>query len=126
MGIKQKLRTFGTKASFEKSSPGDICRDGQGSRIDSDKVGRLGRSSESTGRYVAEKIIEDVKTGAIVDGYIAEQLIIYAGLAEGVIRYSASRITEHVETNLWLIEEFLGARTKIDSNVLEIEGISFA
>ena len=126
MGIKQKLRTSRTKAPFEKSSPGDICRDEQGSRIDSDKVGRPGRSSEFIGRYVAERIIEDVKTGATVDGYIAEQFIIYAGLADGLTRYSIPRITEHVETNLWLIEEFLGAGTKIDSDIMEIEGISFA
>jgi hypothetical protein len=31
-----------------------------------------------------------------------------------------------VETNLWLIEEFLGARTKISGGLLEIEGIGFA
>jgi len=30
-----------------------------------------------------------------------------------------------VETNLWLIEEFLGARVKIDGSLLEIEGIGF-
>ena len=97
-----------------------------GNRIGSDRTGRPGRSSESIGRYVAERFVEDVKTGATVDRYIADQLIIYAGLAEGVTRYSVTRITEHVETNLWLIEEFLGARTKIDGNILEIEGIGFA
>jgi hypothetical protein len=30
-----------------------------------------------------------------------------------------------VETNLWLIEEFLGARTGVSGNLLEIEGIGF-
>jgi hypothetical protein len=30
-----------------------------------------------------------------------------------------------VETNLWLIEEFLGAETKIKDNLIEIEGIGF-
>jgi RNA 3'-terminal phosphate cyclase (ATP) len=53
---------------------------------------------------VAERFIEDVETGAAVDRYIADQLIIYAGLAQGVTRYSVPRITEHVETNLWLVE----------------------
>jgi RNA 3'-terminal phosphate cyclase len=90
----------------------------------SDRAGRPGRSSESIGRYVAERFIEDVKTGAAVDRYTADQLIIYAGLAKGFTRYSVPRITEHVETNLWLIEEFLGARTKIDGNLLEIEGLA--
>ena len=97
-----------------------------GNRIDSDRAGRPGRSSESIGRYVAERFIEDVETGAAVDRYIADQLIIYAGLAEGVTRYSVPGITDHVETNLWLIEEFLGARTKIEGNVLEIAGVGFA
>jgi RNA 3'-terminal phosphate cyclase (ATP) len=97
-----------------------------GSIIGSDRAGRPGRRSESIGRYVAQGFIEDITTGAAVDRYIADQVIIYAGLAEGVSRYSIPRITEHVETNLWLIEEFLGARTKISDNlIIEIEGIGF-
>ena len=92
----------------------------------SDRAGRPGRSSESIGRYVADRFIEDVKTDAAVDRYIADQLIIYAGLADGLTRYFVPNITEHVETNLWLIEEFLGARIKIDGNLLEINGVGFA
>jgi RNA 3'-terminal phosphate cyclase (ATP) len=96
-----------------------------GNRIGSDRAGRPGRSSESIGRYVAERFVEDVKTGAAVDRYISDQLIIYASLAEGVSKYSVPRITEHVGTNLWLIDEFLGDRTIINGNVLEIEGTGF-
>jgi len=96
-----------------------------GSITGSDRAGRPGRSSESIGRYVAQNLIEDIRTGATVDRYIADQLIIYAGLAEGTTRYPVPKITEHVETNLWLIEEFLGAKTKIKDNLIEIEGISF-
>ncbi|MCK4388202.1 MAG: RNA 3'-phosphate cyclase [Dehalococcoidia bacterium] len=96
-----------------------------GSRIGSDRAGRPGRSSESIGRYVAQSFTEDVKTGAAVDRYMADQLIIYAGLAEGISRYTVPRITEHVETNLWLIEKFLGAKTKISGNLVEIEGSGF-
>jgi RNA 3'-terminal phosphate cyclase len=97
-----------------------------GSIIGSDRAGRPGRRSESIGRYVAQGLIEDITTGAAVDRYIADQVIIYAGLAEGISQYSIPRITEHIETNLWLIEEFLGARTKISGNlIIEIEGIGF-
>jgi RNA 3'-terminal phosphate cyclase (ATP) len=97
-----------------------------GNRIGCDRAGRPGRSSESIGRYVARNLVEDIKTGAGVDRYIADQLIIYAGLADGITRYSIPRITEHVETNLWLIEEFLGVETRINDNVLEIEGAGFS
>jgi len=96
-----------------------------GSSIGSDRAGRPGRSSESIGRYVAQSFTEDVNTGATVDRYTADQLIIYAGLAAGTTQYSIPRITEHVETNLWLIKEFLGANTKIKDNLLEIQGVSF-
>jgi RNA 3'-terminal phosphate cyclase (ATP) len=130
------LSSYGYEAEIEQIEDESSLQEGAalaiyaetslGNWLGSDRVGRPGRSSESIGTYVAERFIEDVKTGAAVDRYIADQLIIYAGLAEGVTRYLVPRITEHVETNLWLIEEFLGARTKIDGNLLEIEGIGFA
>ncbi len=129
------LSSHGYKAEIEKIEDESSLQEGaalaiyggtsQGCRIGSDRAGRPGRSSESIGRYAAERFIEDVKTGAAVDRYIADQLIIYAGLAEGVTRYSVPGITEHVETNLWLIEEFLGVRTRVNGNLLEIEGIGY-
>jgi RNA 3'-terminal phosphate cyclase (ATP) len=126
-GYKAEIEEIEDESSLQKGAALAIYAETNlGNRMGSDRAGRPGRSSESIGRYVAERFIEDVKTGAAVDRYIADQLIIYAGLAEGVTRYSVPRITEHVETNLWLIEEFLGARTKISGNLLEIEGIGFA
>jgi RNA 3'-terminal phosphate cyclase (ATP) len=133
---RKVLGSYGYKAEIEKIEDESSLQGGAalviyagtslGNWIGSDRAGRPGRSSESIGRYVAERFIEDVRTGAAVDRYVADQLIIYAGLAEGVTRYSVPRITEHVETNLWLVEEFLGAKTKINGNLLEIEGIGFA
>ena len=133
---RKLLSSYGYKVEIEKIEDESSLQEGavlaiyvetsRGNRMGSDRAGRPGRSSESIGRYVAERFIEDVKTGAAVDRYIADQLIIYGGLADGVTRYSVPHITEHVETNLWLIEEFLGARTKIDGNLVEIVGIGFA
>jgi len=129
------LSSYSYKAEIKEIYDGSSLQEGaalaiyaetsSGSIIGSDRAGRPGRSSESIGRYVAQNLLEDINTGATVDRYIADQLIIYAGLAEGTTQYSIPRITEHVETNLWLIEEFLGAKTKIKDNLLEIEGVSF-
>jgi RNA 3'-terminal phosphate cyclase (ATP) len=126
-GYKAEIKEIYDKSSLQEGAALAIYADtSSGSVIGSDRAGRPGRRSESIGRYVAQSFIEDVNTGATVDRYIADQLIIYAGLAEGISRYSIPRITEHVETNLWLIEEFLGARTKISDNlIIEIEGIGF-
>ena len=126
-GYKAEIEEIYDKSSLQEGAVLAIYADtSSGSIIGSDRAGRPGRRSESIGRYVAQNFMEDVNTGATVDRYIADQLIIYAGLAEGTTRYSIPRITEHVETNLWLIEEFLGARTKISDNlIIEIEGIGF-
>jgi len=126
-GYKAEIREIEDESSLQEGAALAIYAETSlGNRMGSDRAGRPGRSSESIGRYVAQNFVEDVKTGAAVDRYIADQLIIYAGLGEGVTRYLVPRITEHVETNLWLIEEFLGAKTKISGNLLEIEGIGFA
>ena len=135
MECRNVLSTHGYKAEIEEvydesslqegAALAIYAETGSGGRIGSDRAGRPGRSSESIGRYVAQSFVEDIKSGASVDRYVADQIILYAGLAEGVTRYLIPKITEHVETNLWLIEEFLGARTKLSGNLVEIEGIGF-
>jgi len=93
--------------------------------IGSDRAGRPGRRSEEIGQYVARNLLEDLKTGAGVDRYLADQLIPYCALGDGVSEYTIPRITEHVETNLWLVEEMLGARTKLEDNRVRIHGVGY-
>ncbi len=92
--------------------------------LGSDQAGKRGRSSEDIGRYVAWSLLDDLETGATVDRYLADQLIIYAALADGTTEYVIPRITEHVDTNLWLAEKF-GARTRVTGNVVSVEGFGY-
>jgi RNA 3'-terminal phosphate cyclase (ATP) len=91
--------------------------------IGSDRAGKLGRRSEESGRHVAESILEDLKTGATVDRYVADQLIPFCAVAAGASEYVIPSVTEHVETNLWLVERILSARTTLDGQRLWIEGV---
>jgi len=93
--------------------------------IGAERAGKPGRTSEDIGRYVARSLIEDLATGATVDRYLADQLILYAALANGVSQYRIPQLTEHVETNLWLVESMLGAKTEIDKNSVRIQGIGY-
>ncbi len=95
-----------------------------GCLLGSDQAGKRGRSSENIGRYVAQNLLEDLKIGATVDRYLADQLIIYAALASGTTEYIIPRPTEHVDTNLWLVEK-LGARVRLEGNNLHIEGLDY-
>lgn len=132
---KRMLSSYGYEAEIDEIEDESALQKGaalavyaetaSGNRIGADRAGKQGRSSESIGGYVARTFGEDLKTAAATDRYAADQLIIFAGLADGITRYSIPRVTDHVETNLWLIEEFLGATTRVDCNMVEIEGIGF-
>ena len=95
-----------------------------GCLLGSDRAGKKGRTSEGIGRYVALNLLEDLRAGATVDRYLADQLIIYASLARGTTEYIVPRLTEHVDTNLWLVEK-LGTRARVDGNTLHIEGLDY-
>jgi len=101
------------------------AKTGSGCIIGADRAGEPRRTSEDIGRYVARSLIEDLATGATVDRYLADQLIFYTALADGVSEYRIPRLTEHVETNLWLVETLLGAKTEVNKNLVKIQGISY-
>ena len=95
-----------------------------GCLIGADQAGRRGRSSEEIGRYVAQTLLEDIESGATVDRYLADQLIVYGALASGVTEYIVPRVTEHVDANLWLAAKS-GAKAHADSKRLRIEGMGY-
>ena len=104
-------------AIYAKTSSGGI--------IGADRAGEPRRTSEDIARYVARSLVEDLATGATVDRYLADQLIFYAALADGISQYRIPKLTEHVETNLWLAETMLGAKTEVNDNVVRIQGIGY-
>ncbi len=94
--------------------------------IGADSAGAPRRTSEQIGRTVARCLIEDLASGTTVDRFLADQVIIFAALARGTSRYRIPRLTEHVDTNLWLVETILGAKTKVSKDlVVEVEGVGY-
>lgn len=93
--------------------------------LGADMAGRLGRRSEEIGRKVARLLIEDLETGSSVDRYLADQLILFAALACGRSRFKIPRVTEHVETNLWLVETILGAKVQLRDLWVDVQGVNY-
>jgi len=97
-----------------------------GCLLGADRPGKRGRSSESIAEFVVKTLMEDLQTGAATDRFLADQLILFAALAEGQTEYLIPRITEHIRSNLWLVEKILGARTELQENHLQINGIGLS
>ena len=96
-----------------------------GCLIGSDMAGKLRRTAEFIGKQTALHLIEDLRTTAAVDRHLADQIIPFAALAEGSSSVVIPRMTDHVQSRLWLVEEILGAKTESKGNLIRIEGIGY-
>lgn len=95
-----------------------------GCLLGADMAGKPRRSSEYISRYVTRTLLEDLRSGATVDRFLADQLVIFAALAQGTTSYLAPGMTEHLETNLWLVSEILGARVEVKDHLVKIKGVA--
>ena len=96
-----------------------------GCRVGSDQAGKPGRRSEKIAQFVATSLLQDLDTNATTDRHLADQLILFAALAGGTSEYLIPRRTEHIESNIWLVEKILGVKSELGKNHLRIEGIGF-
>jgi len=95
----------------------------KGCIIGSDMAGKLGRTSEEIGKCVARGLLEDIDSGATVDRFTADQLLLYTALADGESEYIIPRMSEHIDSNIWLVEKILGAKVSLRNKRLLIRGV---
>jgi RNA 3'-terminal phosphate cyclase (ATP) len=93
--------------------------------IGSDMAGARGRSAEFIAKETAKNLHEDLSSGATVDRYLADQIIPFAALADGLSAFVIPRMTDHVDTRLWLVKKMLGAETEVERNLVRIRGIGY-
>lgn len=69
-------------------------------------LGERGKPAEMVGREAAKELERVLQTKAVVDTYLADQLIPYMALAEGKSRILAPEFSRHTETNIWVMDKF--------------------
>lgn len=96
-----------------------------GARLGADRAGAPRRRSEDIGRHVARQLLEDIQAGATVDRFAADQIIAFAALADGESRLLIPQVTEHLTSDGWLVDKFLGVRLEVTENLMSIHGVGF-
>jgi RNA 3'-terminal phosphate cyclase (ATP) len=69
-------------------------------------LGRKGLPSEDVAEIGCRELLEHHRTGAAVDPYMGDQLVLPFVLAEGGSTASVSRVTRHLLTNTWVAHQF--------------------
>jgi RNA 3'-terminal phosphate cyclase (ATP) len=85
----------------------------EGAVIGSDAIGELGKPSEAVGREAAEKLCTEISAKPTVDAHLADMLIPYMAFAENSSVFLTRQVTEHLETNIWLVEKMLGTQFNV-------------
>lgn len=91
--------------------------------IGADAIGEPRRLSEDVGKEAAGKLITELSVEPTVDIYLADMLIPCMALSQEKSTFMVRTISEHIETNIWLMEKILNAKFKIQkvNNLFKIE-----
>jgi len=76
--------------------------------LGSDAIGELRKPSEAVAREAVKNLLDEIQAEPTVDIHSADMLIPYVALANGESIYLTRFITDHMESNLWLVNEILG------------------
>ncbi len=91
--------------------------------IGADAIGQLRKTSEAVGKEAAEKLLAELSVKPTVDVYLADMLIPYMALTPGKSAFFVRTVSEHIESNIWLIEKMLNVKftTQKVNNLYRIE-----
>lgn len=84
----------------------------ENSILGADSLGEKGKPAEAVGRDAALKLVEELSTGMAYDRHMADTIIPYLALADGVSTVGVSRLTLHAYTNIWLVKNVLGVEVE--------------
>ncbi|MCX6772182.1 MAG: hypothetical protein NTV88_00210, partial [Candidatus Micrarchaeota archaeon] len=71
-------------------------------------LGESGKPAEKVAGEAADALLAEIATGAAVDSHLADQLFIYAALAEGKSAFTTNKFTAHLTTNAEVLRLLTG------------------
>jgi len=77
-------------------------------------LGRKGKPAEKVAEEACVEFLRYYESGAALGQHLADQLILPMALAEGRSSFTTSRITQHLLTNIWVVEQFLKIRFLVE------------
>ena len=78
--------------------------------------GRLRKPAEKVAEEAVRAFLAYQRSGGAVDRYLADQLILPLALASGASHLTTDKLTDHLRTNAWLVEQFLPVRVQIGAD----------
>ncbi|MBR9678450.1 MAG: RNA 3'-terminal phosphate cyclase [Nanoarchaeota archaeon] len=84
--------------------------------IGANQVGDKKTLAETVGRNAAKKLLKELDNKACVDEHMTDQVLPILALAGGAVKIP--KVTSHAETNMWVIEKFVGKKFEVKNCVV--------
>jgi len=81
-----------------------------------DVLGEKGKKAENVAEEASMNMIRIIKSGAAVDRYLGDQLLIFMALAKGKSEITVPEVTNHMRANMWVIQKFLDVKFEINKS----------
>jgi RNA 3'-terminal phosphate cyclase (ATP) len=99
-----------------------------GTILGSDALGERGRPAEEVGSNAGRILVEEIRSGAMMDRHMGDIIVPYLVLGEGTSEVSISRVTQHTRTNIKVAEWLTGGALKLEGEIdcpgtLRVSGI---
>jgi RNA 3'-terminal phosphate cyclase (ATP) len=107
-------------SSVQAPSPGTVlfllikC---EGGRAGFSSLGERGKPAERVSDEVCDQVFAYLEQEGTADPYLADQLLLPMALAPGTSSMTTTRVTNHLLTNRWVVEQFLPGRVRIEGGV---------
>lgn len=109
-----ETRVLGDDEAFGTGGAMVLVAETEHGQLGAATVAQRGVPAEQLGRDAGQALRAELEAGATLDAHAADQLLIYAAQACGPSRFTVCRVSQHVQTVMWLIEQFLPARFKVE------------
>ena len=124
-GYDTKIRVFNDRSNpFQRGSSMVLwAKTSKGALLGGDAIGKLRKSSEAVGKETTENLLREIEAHATVDVHLADMLVPYIALTNGTSTYLTRKVTDHLDTNIWLTEKILDVKFQINKvgNLYRIE-----
>jgi RNA 3'-terminal phosphate cyclase (ATP) len=77
-------------------------------------LGRKGKPAETVAEEAVEGFLHYHDSEMALDQHLADQLVLPLALAKGESSFTTCRITQHLLTNAWLVEQLLGTQIVVE------------
>lgn len=119
-GLKAELNAERVRGDGPGAGIFILTEHANGVRAGFTAYGRKGLPSEHVAEAACSDLLRYCRSDAPIDMHLADQLILPLAIGDGVSRFATCRVTEHLRTNIWVVEQFARADFELTDGTVTV------